>query len=162
MMDDRSKLEVQGQEANLNQLKKGMRVRVTFEPQDGQNRIVSLTPITLSAQELQRKVQDTLGAIKSYTYQHKDEYREKLQGVLDEINDRISQLQDQAAQAGAQAKERYAPQIEQLRQLRDKAQAQVERIKAATPGAWEDLKAGVSAAFEDLRKAFEKAGEHFR
>jgi hypothetical protein len=161
-LDDRSRLELNGQQASLDQLKKGMRVKVIFESRDGQNRLVSLTSAPVSAEELQKKIHDTLEAARSYSYQHKDEYRQKLQSVLEEVNEHMGQLQHQAAQAGAAAKQQYAQQIEQLRRLRDKAQAQLERVKSATPGAWEDLKAGASAAFEDLRRAFEKAGERFK
>jgi len=161
-VDDRSRLQQQGKEVALDQFKKGMRVQAVYESRDGGNRLVSLTPALVSAAEVQKEIRDALQAAGAYTYQHRDEYRRRLQNVLDQVNDRIEQLQSQAARAGAEARKEYAEQIDQLRRLRDKVETQAERVKSATPKAWDDLKSGVGAALEDLRKAFEKAGERFR
>jgi hypothetical protein len=161
-VDQRSKLAWQGKAASLDEFKKGMRVRVTFEPRDGEKRVVSMTSAAVSAEEVRKEIRDALEAAKAYTFQQKEEYRKRLNRVLERTDERIAELQDQAARAGAEAKKQYAEQIEQLRHLRDKARKQAERVKSATPKAWEDLKSGIGSAFEDLRKAFEKAGKRFR
>ena len=64
--------------------------------------------------------------------------------------------------AGSQAKKDAQAKIEQLKPLRARVEAQLQKVKAATPQAWEDIKAGVGSAFDDLRKAFEKASAHFQ
>lgn len=161
-VDERSILEQKGLEAALDQFKKGMRVKVAYEPRDGENRVISMTSATVSAEELENKFRDALQSAKSYTFQHKDEYRRKLESVLGQVDDRIDQLQDEAARAGAKEKKELPEQLAQLRRLRDKAEAEAERVKSATPEAWQDLKSGIGSAFEDLRNAFEKAGAKFR
>ncbi len=161
-VDDRSKLERRGREVGLDQLTSGMHVQVTYVAHDGEKRVVSLTPAAVSAADVQKEVRDTLQAARSYTFEQRDKYSRRLQGVVGQVDDRIHQLQGQAARAGAEAKKQYAAQIEHLRGLRDKLQSQAERVKSATPQAWDDLKAGAGAALEDLHRAFEKVGERFR
>ncbi len=158
-VDEGSRLRQHGREVRLDEFRKGMAVKVRFQSRDGERRVVSMRPAAVSAEEVRNEIRDAIRAAKSYSYQHRDEYRERLQRALEEANERIGQLQEQAAHAGAEAKKRYAPQIEELRRLRDKAQAQAERVQAATPAAWEHLKSGVMSAFEDLRRAFDKSDE---
>ncbi len=160
-VDDRSRLEQQGHKVALDQFKKGMQVRVTYATGAGEKRVVSLTPV-VSGKEVEKNIGKALQSIKSYTFQQKDEYRKKLQGVMEQADERIAELQRKADRAGAEAKQQYAEQIQHLRRLRDKAHTQLERVNSATPQAWDDLKSGVGSALDDLRKAFEKAADKFR
>jgi len=159
-VDDRSKLERNGRPVALDDFKKGMRVKVAFEPSGGENRVVSMTPATVTTEEVRKEIREALQAAKSYTYQQKDEYRKRLNRVLERTNERIEQLQARAEKSDA--KKEYSEQIEKLRRLRARLEARLERVKSATPGAWDDLKAGVSSALQDLGKAFEKAGDRYR
>ncbi len=161
-VDERSRLEQQGRKVALDQFKKGMRVQVTWEPRGGEKRVVALTQAPVSAKEVQQEISNALQAAKSYSFQQKDEYQQKLRQVVDRVDVQINQLQDQAARAGEEAKKKYSEQIDQLRRLRDKTESQIQRVKSATPQAWDDLKSGISSALEDLGKAFEKVGERFR
>ncbi len=161
-VDNRSRVEQNGREVGLDQLRAGTRVQVAFESRDGENRVVSLKAVPVSAEDVRKEIREAFQAAKAYSFQQKDDYRKKLQSVLDDVNARIDDLQHQAAQAEGEARKQYSRQIEQLRRLRDRVQDQAERVKSATPGAWEEIKSGVGSALEDLRKAFERAGEHFR
>jgi len=159
-VDERSKLERNGRPVALDNFKKGMRVEVAFESSGEEKRIISMTPAIVSSEEVRKEIREALQAAKSYTFEQKDEYHKRLNRVLERTNERIDQLRAKAAQSDA--KKEYSEQIEKLRRLRAKLQAQAERVKSATPGAWKDLKAGLSSALQDLGKAFEKAGDHFR
>jgi hypothetical protein len=161
-VDNSARLARECNEVGLDMFQKGMRVKVVVESNDGGQRVVSMTPTAVTAEELRNEFRNALQAARSYTFGHKDEYRQRLQRLLQKVEERIDQLQAQAAQAGEEARPRLAQQIERRRRLRDKVQAQAERVKAATPGAWEDIKAGLGAALDDLRKGFENAGRHFR
>jgi hypothetical protein len=161
-IDDRSRLEQQGRAVSLDQFHPGMEVQIAWESRDGSNRLVSMTAAPVTAEEVQREIQDVVRAARSYTFQQKDVYRRKLERVLRHADARIDQLREQAAQAGSRAKQEYKEQIEKLRQLRARAQDQVDRVKSATPGAWEELKAGMGSALEDMHRAFQRAAEHFR
>ncbi len=158
-VNDRSSLERRGRPAALDQLTPGMHVQVTFASRDGENQVVSLTTAPVSGAELQKDVRDTLQAAKSYSFEQKDRYGRRLQGVLERVDDRLHQMQREAAREGAEAKQKLQPQIGKLRGLRDRLQARAERVKSATPQAWDELKAGVHSALEDLHNAFEKVGQ---
>jgi len=151
-----------GQKVNLDAFRKGMRVQITFESQIGEKRLIEMSPTVVTAEEVQKEINDVLQAAKLYTYQQKKEYQRRLKHVLERVDDRIDTLRGQAARAGAETKKRYAKQIQQLSRLRDQVQEKMEHVKSATPDAWEDVKTGMKSAFEDLRSAFEKAAEHFR
>lgn len=157
-----ARLERNGKAAPLDAFKKGMRVKVTFAPRDGENRVVAMTAEPVTADEVRNDIRDTLKAAKTYTFEHKDVYRKRLEHVMHEADDRIEQLQDQAAQAGAAAHKEYDKQIRELRRLRERAQTQIERVQAATPQTWQDLKSGVGSVLEDLGRAFEQAGKQIR
>ncbi len=161
-VNDRSKLERRGRPVGLDQLAPGMNVQVTYATQDGENQVVSMTSAPVSGAELRKDVQDTLRAAKSYSFEQKDKYSQRLQGVLERVDDRLHYLQREAAREGGEAKRKLEPQIEKLRGVRDKLQSQAERVKSATPQAWDELKAGVHSALEDLHNAFEKVGQTFK
>jgi hypothetical protein len=161
-VDDHSRLERQGREAALDQFPKGMRVTVTYEPRAGENRVVSMAPAPVSVEDLRNEIRNAIEDAMSYTVQHKGNYYDRLERILEQVNDRIDQLKRQTAKAGPEARQELAEQLEHLRRLRDKAEAEAERVKSAAPGAWDEVKSGVRSALEDLRKGFEKAAEHFR
>jgi predicted nuclease with TOPRIM domain len=161
-VNDRSKLERRGRPVGLDQLAPGMHVQVTFAAQDGENQVVSMTSAPVSGAELRKDVQDTLRAAKSYSFEQKDRYSQRLPGVLKRVDDRLHYLQREAAREGEEAMQKLEPQIEKLRGVRDKLQSQAERVKSATPQAWDELKAGVHSALEDLHNAFEKVGQTFK
>jgi hypothetical protein len=161
-VDENSRLEKHGRRIDLDQLHDGMRVQATYEARGGENHLVSLTTVPVRVEDLKKEIHEALRDAKAYTFQHKDEYRQRLQGILGQLDEQIDQLEQQMSQAGSQARKEFNEQLPKLRRLRDRVQAQAERVKAASPQAWEDIKAGVGAALEDLGQAFQKAGERFR
>lgn len=161
-VDERSELRLHHRPAALDQFKEGTRVRVTYQSQAGREHVLTMTEAPRALEDLRRETNAALRAARSYTFEHKEEYQKRLQGVLDQIQDQIDQLKHRAEQAGTQVQQKYPQQLEELRRLKAKAQTRLERVKAATPGAWEDIKAGVGAAMEDLQKAFERASKRFQ
>ena len=117
-------------------------------------------PVT--AEDVDRQTREALQSAKSYSYEQKDEYQKRLQGVLQKLNDQIDELKRQAEQASGKARQQYQEELVRLEKLRIKAREQLARVRSATPGAWEDIKAGVSAAVEDLHNAYERAKTHFQ
>ncbi len=121
-----------------------------------------MTANPVSAADVRNSIRDALQSAKTYAYQHKDVYRRRLDHVLHQADDRIAQLEDQAAHASAAARKELEPQIRELRRLRDRAQTQVERVQRATPQAWDNLKTGVGSACKTSVAPFEQAGKHLR
>ena len=68
----------------------------------------------------------------------------------------------QAEQAGAEAKTRLQPQIDELRRKSEVVQKQLDKVKAASPAVWNDIKTGLHKALEELQDAFEKARERLK
>ncbi len=161
-VDDRSRLQMHQQQAKLGDFQKGMRVQVSYESRDGTNRVLSLTNTKLSAADVKRQFQDALQTAKSYTYQQKPQYEAKLKEVLRQVDRQLDDWKAQAERATGQARKDAQAQIEQLKPLRAKVEAQLQKVKSASAPAWEDIKAGVGSAFDDLQRAFEKASAHFQ
>src|SRR4051812_48708603 len=79
-------------------------------------------------QGLEQQARDTLRAIRNYGFEHKDEYREKLQALLDKMDRQIEVLKRKAARAGEAARKKYEEQLAELRPLRDKVRARMKKI----------------------------------
>src|SRR5262249_31401609 len=112
--------------------------------------------------DIKTKVKEALEAAKNYSYDRKDEYAQKLQNVADDLNKKIAELKIQAEQAGAEAKARLQPQIDELRKKSEVVQQRLRKGKEASPAVWNDIKAGASKALEELQDAFEKARERLK
>lgn len=159
---EKATLEYEGKAVKLGDFRKDMDVRVAFETRAGRNEVVSMTTNTVTGQDIENEIRDALRAVKTYTFEQRGEYRERLRRVADRAEDRIKVLQDQASRAGAEAQKKYAKQIEELRQARDRAMAQADRARSATAEAWEELKTGTGKALEELRDAFRRAVDRVR
>ncbi len=160
-VDDRSQLQLHQKAAKLGDFHKGMAIQATYQPRNGTNHVLSLNTAPVSAAEVKRQFQEALQSAKTYTFQQKPQYEAKLKGVLQQVDAQMDEWKAQAEKATGQAKKEAQAKLNQLKPLRDKVDAQLQKVKSATPQAWEDIKAGVGSAFEDLRKAFEKASSHF-
>src|SRR5437660_769209 len=108
-------------------------------------------------EDIERQVRETLRTIRAYGFDHKDEYGQKLQTLLDKLDRQMAILKAKAARTGGEARKKYQEQLAELRPLRDKVRARMKKIADATPDAWEDVKTGVSAAVDDLWKSLKKA-----
>jgi hypothetical protein len=161
-LDSRSEVRLQQREAKISQLKPGTRVRVTYEPANGKNRLISLRDAPVTAQEVQQELREALESAKAYTFQQKEEYQKRLEPVLGDLDERIEGLKEQAKGAGTEARKWYAQAIQELRRERELVREQLAKVQAAAPGAWEEVKSGVSAAWDDLRKAFQRANDRLK
>jgi hypothetical protein len=91
VVDDRSRLRMDGQPAKLGDFKNGQRVRVRFEPGEGQNRVLMMRT-AVTAEAVGRRVQEALQAVKNYSYEQRGDYERRLQDVLSDLQDRIDDL----------------------------------------------------------------------
>ncbi|HLN28229.1 MAG TPA: hypothetical protein VK395_10840 [Gemmataceae bacterium] len=155
-VDDQSKLELKQRASKLGDFREGMRVHVTYAPEEGKNRVVSMVQPRLTMDAIQKEVSEALSAAKSYTYQQKDEYQKKLNAALTEMDEHIDDLKAKAAQASDEAKKRYAREMDDLRRKREVLGKKLDQVKAAAPGAWDDIKSGVGAAANDLKSTIER------
>ena len=161
-LDARSQVRLQDAPANLNQLREGARVRVTYQQIGSTNHVVSLRDAPVTAEDIRQELREALETTKAYTYQQRQEYQKRLEPVLHDLDDRIEALKEQAKGASREAQKRSAEAIEELRREREVVRKHLARVQAAAPGAWEEVKSGMSAAWDDLRKAFQRAHERLQ
>jgi uncharacterized integral membrane protein len=92
----------------------------------------------------------------------KEEYQRKLEAQLAEWSAEIEQLKEKADQAGADLKDEYLEQIENLRARQQDARENLAQLKEAGDDAWEELKAGANRAWEALGQALQAARDKFK
>ncbi len=88
---------------------------------------------------------------------NREEYVQKLKHQIEQWNAQMAQWE--AMSRGAQ--ERYLKQLEQFREKRDAAMAELRRLQSASADAWADMMKGTEAAFKSMQEAFENARKKF-
>ena len=105
---------------------------------------------------------ETIGLIRVLTYEEpaagsKEHYQEKIESTLNEWGEEIEKLRKKADQLGADARDKYREQIEDLRARQETARKKLEDLKRTGGEAWEDLRHGAEAALDELKKGVEGA-----
>ncbi len=117
---------------------------------------------TVTAKDVKRETGEALEATKDYLVQQKEKYQKDAESVLNDINDKIKDLQAKAAQAGADSKDKYNEIIEGLRKKQEEAQTKLGDLKSKSADAWEDVKSGMDAMLENLKTSYNDALSHFK
>jgi flagellar capping protein FliD len=161
-VNDRSKLTRRGEAVTLRQVEPGQRVRVSYRPEAGGNWLIMLAVRPTTTDDVSKEVKEALKAAKDYSYQQKDKYQVRLNEVIDDLDERIDDLQRQAKGAAADLQKQYAGQIETLKAQREVLNQRMAKVRSASAEAWDDIKAGVGEAMEELQRGLEKAWSRFR
>jgi hypothetical protein len=155
--DDKSQLQLDQKDVTLKEFAEGMRVRAVYVTSGGVNRIVALTDPLLTTNKVARAITDAFDTAKNYSFQEKAKYEQQLQPVLNDLDERINEVAEQAAEAAPGANQQLQRDLAELRQRREIVQDKLKRVEAATPAAWDDVKAGIHAAIDDLRTGIDRA-----
>jgi F0F1-type ATP synthase membrane subunit b/b' len=91
----------------------------------------------------------------------REAYRKKVEAQLAEWRAEIEKLRAQADQAEADARIRYHEEIEKLRGYQREAEDQLDRMRAASEGAWDDVRAGMDRAWNEMAEAMRRAYARF-
>lgn len=91
----------------------------------------------------------------------RDEYVAKLKTQLDRWNADVAKWEAQAGAAKADAKKRYAKQLEIVRAQQEVARYNLRLVEDASATAWTDLSKGADEAWAKMREAIAKARSHF-
>lgn len=92
----------------------------------------------------------------------KQEYQNKMEAQLQNLQTKIDELKVKASLAKADAKDTYEEQIATLNTKQHEAQLKFQEIQKSSESAWEDMKSGMENAWNDLQNAFNKATENFK
>jgi len=85
------------------------------------------------------------------------EYVQKLKHQIEQWNAQMAQWEAMSRSA----QDRYMKQLEQFREKRDAAMAELRRLQSASADAWADMMKGTEAAFKSMQEAFENARKKF-
>jgi len=88
---------------------------------------------------------------------NREEYVQKLKHQIEQWNAQMAQWEA----TSRDAKDRYMMQLEQFRDKRDAAMAELRRLQSASADAWADMMKGTEAAFKSMQEAFESARKKF-
>lgn len=92
----------------------------------------------------------------------RDAYVEKLKTKIDEWNDEIDKLQDNAGQIATDAKAEYQKRIVELKAKREELNGQLAKMSKSGEAAFEDLKAGTDLAWKAMAEAVHSATTRFK
>jgi len=161
-VDSQSRLEVDGQAVQLGQFKEGTRVRVSYEPRGGENRVVAMTPTLVGSGKIKQEVFEALRAARGYGYRQKEEFQRRAEASLHELDERIQDLQERAEGASPEVKRQLAQTVEELRRKQDVVREKLARLKDAGMDSWQDLRSGASEALDDLQRSYERSRSRFK
>ena len=88
---------------------------------------------------------------------NREEYVQKLKHQIEQWNAQMAQWEAMSRSA----QDRYMKQLEQFREKRDEAMAELRRLQSASADAWADMMKGTEAAFKSMQEAFESARKKF-
>ena len=88
----------------------------------------------------------------------RDEYIEKMKLQLDEVNAKMTALEARGQQAKADAADKYAEEMDKLRQQSQLALTKLDELKAAGEDSWDAL----VAEMEKIRDAFVHSFKYFK
>ncbi|TMI19304.1 MAG: hypothetical protein E6H38_04080 [Betaproteobacteria bacterium] len=88
---------------------------------------------------------------------NREEYVQKLKHQIEQWNAQMAQWEA----TSRDAKDRYLKQLEQFRDKRDAAMAELRRLQGASVDAWADMMKGTEAALKSMQEAFENARKKF-
>ncbi|MFO7445747.1 MAG: hypothetical protein R6W90_05235 [Ignavibacteriaceae bacterium] len=89
-------------------------------------------------------------------------YFEKMKKVLDDLNLKISELEVKMENAARDFKEKYKPELEDLKSLKKQIETKLEDLKDPAKDAWSDVRDGLDKAAGELNAALKKAFGRFK
>ena len=91
----------------------------------------------------------------------KNEYVQKMQAQLEELDQNIQNLKEQAANATGQAEKDLDRAAESLEMQRQQASQNLEEIKKTSAEQWEAMKTSLQDTMDQINKAYQQALEKY-
>lgn len=91
----------------------------------------------------------------------RQQYQEKIETKLHELDREITALKAEAAKQGKDAGKQIDQQLPELERKYEIARQKFEKFKNSSQGAWQDMKVGIDAAMKDLQAAYNRAATHY-
>ena len=107
--------------------------------------------------KVQAKTEEAAQDMKDYSYAQKNEFVEKMQSQLTEINKDLDQLAAKIEKSSSAAKTEAKPKLEALRGKADQLGKRLDEVKNATESTWNDVKDGFRKGYGELKDSFQQA-----
>lgn len=118
-----------------------------------------------TAAEINQQTQALLKSLKAYTVEQRDEAVQKTKEALDNLDNRINQLETDTAnnweKMSQAAREQSRHSLKSLRDQRIQVAEWYGSLKNSSVGAWDHMKTGFSSAYSALHDAWEEAEKEF-
>jgi uncharacterized phage infection (PIP) family protein YhgE len=111
--------------------------------------------------DVAKELRDVVEAAKAYGHDRKQEYETKLEGALDKLDERVTELKAKARQAAAAAKDDLTRSVADLEKKSAEARKRLEALRGSSARAWEDLKTGTAQVVDDLSQTYDKVRSRF-
>jgi TolA-binding protein len=109
-----------------------------------------------SATARQTAIASTTGATTA------DDFRKSVQEQVQRMNERLNDLKDRAAAAGAETRQKLQPQIDQLERDLAAARGRLDQLGQSSRDAWNAARPELEKALRHLGDAFNRASEQFK
>lgn len=156
------RLLVRGKVAELADFREGQRVRVRYAERDGKNDVSQMMTPPESLGGLRKSINQTIDALRTYAYDRREAYAEKLRDLLEDVDDEIDLLQERAASLSGEARLELVRTINDLQKRRAVVRAWLPRLRDASPAIWNDVRDSAVQALGNLRGSYLQALEQFQ
>jgi chromosome segregation ATPase len=95
------------------------------------------------------------------SYQTKEEFEQKLDARLKELDAEIAKLREKGGDLKDEAKASREKKVAELETKRDAARARLAEVRKSSAEAWKDVQKGAQSAWDELENAFRDASREF-
>ena len=119
------------------------------------------TPGKVTAEDVRHDASQAAETAAEYSRQTKDEFQNKLETRLKELDAEIAKLQERGSDLKDQAKADWDRKLVDLETKRDAARGKLAEVRDSSSEAWKDVRTGAQSAWDELDKAFREAAREF-
>jgi len=119
------------------------------------------TPGAVTSEDVRREAGQAVDTAAEYSEQAKEEFQNRLQARLEEMDGEIAALREKGRDLKDEAKADWDEKLADLEAKRDAARAKLAEVGQSSAEAWQDVQQGAQAAWDDLDQAFQDAWREF-
>jgi TolA-binding protein len=119
------------------------------------------TPGRVTSEDVRRDAGQAVNTVVEFSQQSKDEFQQKLEARLAELDAEIAVLREKGRELKDQAKVDWDRKLAELETKREAARAKLNEVGQSSAEAWKDVKKGAQSAWDELEKAFQDASDEF-
>ena len=119
------------------------------------------TPGKVTSEDVRRDAGQAVNTAVEYSQQTKEEFQEKLETQLNELDAKIAKLREKGRDLKDEAKVKWDRKMTELETKRDAARAKLDEVGRSSAEAWKDVQKGAQSAWDKLEKAFHDASREF-